>query len=78
MPAFHYKSGEAVREGDLVVVAGKRAVIERLFSERSAAAQDFACFETGGLMLKFEDGDVQVWPAVDEDLEFRGRASAHK
>lgn len=73
MPIFHYKSGEVVWEGDLVMVVRKPAVIERVFSERSSDAQDFACFETGGLLLRFEDGDVQVWTAVDEDLEFRRR-----
>ncbi len=78
MPTFYYKTGEIVREGDLVVVAGKRAVVECLFSELSDAARDFACFETGGLMLRFEDGDVQVWTTTDEDLEYRGRSDADK
>lgn len=77
MTTFHYKSGEVVQEGDVVTVVGKRAIVERVFSAGSRGAQDFACPETGGLLLKFEDGDVQVWPSVDEDLEFRGRANAH-
>lgn len=78
MTAFHYKSGEAVQEGDIVAVVGKRATVESVFPERTSEARDFACFETGGLLLKFEDGDLQVWRWVNEDLEFQGRANAHK
>lgn len=78
MGDFQYKSGERVEEGDLVTVVGKKAIVARVFSEHSRDAQDFACFETGGLMLKFEDGDIQVWSTVDEDLEFRERANLQK
>jgi len=74
MPDFHYHTGELIRDGDLVAVAGKRAVIDRVISERTRESQDFSCFETGGLLIKFEDGDLQLWPDVDEDLQFLKRA----
>jgi hypothetical protein len=73
MTAFYYMSGEVVREGDIVTVINKLAVVERILSERSQDARDFACFNTGGLVLRFDDGDLQVWRSVDEDLEFLRR-----
>jgi hypothetical protein len=66
-------SGEVVQEGDIVVVIDKRAVVERILSKRSQDARNFACFDTGGLLLRFDDGDVQVWRSVDEDLAFLRR-----
>lgn len=68
MKPFHYSEGELVCEGDIVLIVNKRAVIERVMAKHSRDAQDYACSETGGLLLKFEDGDLQVWPHVNEDL----------
>jgi len=77
MSTFEYAGGGTVLEGDIVSVAGKQAVVERVFSKGTRDARDFACLETGGLLLRFEDGDIQLWPWVNEDLEFRSRGEGH-
>lgn len=68
MKAFRYTSGEEVLTGDKITVASKPGTIEKILSPQTQDATDFSCPDTGGLLIKFDDGDLQVWPDVDEDL----------
>ena len=73
MIPFRYIGGELVCEGDGVMAANKRAVILRVMGMHTRNAKDHACFDTGGLLLEFEDGDLQVWPYVNEDIRLLQR-----
>lgn len=53
---------------DEVVVANQRAVVANIFEKGSSIANDYSCFETGGILLSFENGDLQLWPFANEDL----------
>lgn len=70
---FAYSDGSAIHEGDSISVSGKRGWVERIFAARTPAAKDFSCFDTGGVLLRFESGDLQVWPYINEDLVFLDR-----
>ena len=70
---FQYLSGEEVCHGDLVIAANQRAAVESIFYPGTQGAKDFSCDATGGLLLKFYNGDLQLWFAPEEDLEFVAR-----
>ena len=65
---FTYLGGTRVLVGDVVMAANKQASIEKVIQPRSKDAKDFNCEMTGGLLLAFEDGDLQLWPSANEDL----------
>ena len=72
MPAFklRYIDGREIRRGDRVLVDRTRqAVVSAILYPGSKEARDHSCPE-GGIFLDFNDGDAQVWPRADEDLEF--------
>jgi hypothetical protein len=73
MNEFQYCSGQRVETGDIIVVIGKRGIVDKIFPAQTAEARDWSCFDTGGLLLKFEDGDLQVWPWINEDLKLIAR-----
>lgn len=75
MSGFCYSDGEKIRKNDEVVVAGERAVVLRILEKGSLVASDYSCFETGGILLDFENGDLQAWPFVNEDLILVRRCS---
>jgi hypothetical protein len=70
---FLYSTGEVVELGDLVTIIGKQATIETIILGHTQEASDFKCFETGGLLIAFANGDLQLWPWCDEDLVFVSR-----
>jgi len=75
MPAFtlQYSDGREIRKGDRVLVEGAReAVVSLLLSPGCKESWDFSCPE-GGFLLDFADGDVQVWPHANEDIELVDR-----
>lgn len=71
--AFAYADGRAVHAGDRICVAGHRGRVERILAPETLDAQHFDCFGTGGILLKFDNGDLQLWPWTDEDLVLMGR-----
>ena len=68
-----YSDGKVIQEGDLISVAGHRGHVERIFMAGTPEAGDFACGKTGGVLLNFDNGDLQVWPFINEDLVLLGR-----
>jgi hypothetical protein len=73
MKTFYYVTGEQVLIGDRISVASKQGAIENILMPETEDAKDFDCKETGGLLINFEDGDLQLWSEVDEDLMFVDR-----
>jgi hypothetical protein len=67
---FLYVGGRSINVGDQVEVVGKRGAIVALVQPDTRDASDYACSTTGGILIRFEDGDLQLWPFVDEDLLF--------
>jgi len=74
MNLFNYCSGEEVCQGDRISVSGKKGFVERVIAAKTLEAKDYSCVDTGGMLLRFESGDLQLWPWMNEDLEFIGRA----
>ena len=70
---FRYQTGEEVAAGDVVDINHRCAVVEKLIAPGTADASDFGCEATGGVLLQFGDGDLQLWPQPDEDLRFVSR-----
>jgi hypothetical protein len=70
MNKFQYLSGEEVLEGDRIVVVTKEGTISNVFLPGTDGSKDYDCWDTGGVLIKFDDGDLQLWPKTDEDLKF--------
>ena len=73
MSLFKYCSGEEIRLGDRISVSGKKGFVERVIAANTLEAKDYSCVDTGGVLLRFESGDLQLWPWMNEDLELLGR-----
>jgi len=74
MTAFVYLEGGNVLKGDRVLAAGKKATVVEVLEIGSPASANYSCPATGGLILQFDDGDLQVWPWVNEDLQLLARS----
>ncbi|MDP0497232.1 MAG: hypothetical protein Q7Q73_13595 [Verrucomicrobiota bacterium JB024] len=72
-PYFTYTTGNPVEPGDLVRVGSERGCIERLFHANTEDARDFACQDTGGILIRFEKMGLQVWLQANEDLVCLGK-----
>ncbi len=60
---FTYLDGNSVCVGDLVIAANQQAVVEKVIKPGSPDASDYSCSATGGLLLAFQNGDLQLWPS---------------
>ena len=66
-----YLTGEPIEVGDRVLVNKLYpGVVEYLLDAGSEAASQHGCSESGGIVLKFDNGHLQLWVRADEDLEF--------
>jgi len=65
---FQYSTGEVVLNGDSVKVQNKIGTVVGLFQPGTEQAKDYSCSDTGGVLIEFTDGDLQLWPVLDEDL----------
>jgi hypothetical protein len=72
---FAYSCGSSVRDGDRIVVAQANGTIEAILQPHTQEARDYDVFESGGLLLRFDNGDLQLWPEPDEDLIFVSRSN---
>ena len=71
---FYYPTGEPIQAGDRILVNRNRpGVIQYVLAAGSEEASQHGCLTTGGFMLSFDNGGLQLWPAADEDLEFVSR-----
>jgi hypothetical protein len=73
MGEFFYTNGKLIAEGDSIQVSGNKGIIESLIGKGTKKSKDFCCFVTGGIMIRFKNGDLQVWPTANEDLIFLNR-----
>jgi hypothetical protein len=75
---FMYPSGIPVMQGDVVVATGvtrrQDAYVELVIQPGTEDAKAYHCTETGGLLIRFSDGNLILSPSVDEDLQFVRRA----
>ncbi len=70
---FVYSDGREINKGDRIVnddlngivVSG---IVEGIFFPGSDEAQLHGCPFTGGVLLKFDNGDLQLWTDIDEHL----------
>jgi hypothetical protein len=73
MVTFRYRTGEDVQIGDQIEYDGHPGIITDIFQPNTPHASDFACPDTGGIMLKSIWGPM-VLPPPDgeswEDLDF--------
>ncbi len=74
MPNFFYLSGECIQAADRVLVNNKPAVVKYILESGSELASQHGCPDSGGFMLSFDCGDLQLCMAADEDLEFISRS----
>jgi hypothetical protein len=72
---FQYSSGEVVLAGDAVSLKNKTGVVAGVLQPGEPQAFDYSCGDTGGVLVAFSDGDLQLWPDLDEDLAFVSRGT---
>jgi hypothetical protein len=70
MDKLRYLSGEEVLAGDRIVVVTKEETIWNVFLPGTDGSKHYNCWDTGGVLIKFDDGDLQLWPKTDGDLKF--------
>jgi hypothetical protein len=75
MATFKYTTGELIQPNDVVQVIDRLAHVEQVIEKGTLESAHFNCQETGGILLRFKDGDLQLWPWVNEDLVFLERQS---
>ena len=73
---LRYRDGSEVRKNDRVLVYPKRhAVVEAILRPGSKRARDYDVDKEGGFILRFDDGDVQVWLSAQDEIELIRRQS---
>lgn len=55
-------SGEPVTKGDVVMVDDRSGVVQELCMPNSHEAENYYCEDTGGLLIKFDDGLLELLP----------------
>ena len=65
---FCYSTGCLIDKGDRIVVIDQQGVVEEVVIPQTPQAKDYSCFNTGGVLLRFDSGDLQLWPYINEDL----------
>lgn len=71
-----YRSGEHVRAKDKVLVYPQRpAVVEAVLKPGTALACNYSVEKEGGFILRFNDGNLEVWMRAEDEIELvaRGR-----
>jgi hypothetical protein len=53
---------ELVKKGDSVIVDDRSGVVEEVCIAGSQLAENYYCEDTGGLLIKFEDGLLELLP----------------
>jgi hypothetical protein len=69
-----YKSGEEVREKDKVLAYSKReGIVEVVLKPRTPMAREYYVEEDGGILLRFDDGQIEVWVSAGAELKLVAR-----
>lgn len=55
-------SAKPVRKGDVVMVDDRSGVVEELCLTDSREAEAYDCEDTGGLLIRFSDGFLELLP----------------
>ena len=60
--AEYSDTGQLVRKGELVFVDGNPGRVEEVCQPGTELARNYACEETGGLLILFDDGILELRP----------------
>jgi hypothetical protein len=78
---FTYCTGENVIEGDRISFnnTGDENLptlgrVQSIIMPYTEQAKNFDCWETGGILMAFDDGDLHMWPQLNEDIMLVERA----
>ena len=67
---WNYPDGTSIHVGDEVLVAKQyRARVRAILEQGSSAAVDYGCAETGGYLIEYRSGDVELVTESDPDVE---------
>lgn len=67
---YYYTDGQEVMVNDVVLTPPNRpARVQFLLEPGSQLANAYSA-PNGGIVLEFDDGDHQMWPKADEDMQF--------
>jgi hypothetical protein len=70
MKKYHYSDGREVVINDVVLAPRNKSARVKIILEPDSSLAHAYSSPIGGIVLEFDDGDVQVWPEADEDLQF--------
>lgn len=70
----HYVSGEIIRQGDIVIIDGKRLARVVVVIEKGINCLYDYGLNNGGFVIEFTSGGLEAWPEADEDIELVRRA----
>ena len=59
---FYTNSGDEIHPGDKVILDGRVGVIELVCLPNSTIAASYACRDSGGLLIMFDDGILELIP----------------
>ena len=69
MKTFFYADGKEVMPDDVVVTPNSRKARVQLLLEPGSPTANAYSAPNGGIVLKFDDGDTQMWPQANEDMQ---------
>jgi hypothetical protein len=72
---FTYSCGVVASVGDIIRIAGQCATVEKIIVPGTNDAIDYHCQDTGGLLIHFDNGDLQLWIDTNEDIDFLHRGN---
>ena len=75
MKKYLYADGQEVMVNDIVLTPTQRSATVEILLEPGSSLADAYSAPKGGIVLKFDDGDYQVWPEADQDMKFIRRAN---
>ena len=74
MQKYFYTDGHEVMVNDVVLTQPRRyAHVQLILQPESSLASAYSA-PNGGIVLQFDDGDCQMWPKPDEDIQLIRRA----
>lgn len=53
---FRYQDGAEILANDIILFTGLSGVVNQILQPQTLAAKDYACFDSGGVLLDVPDG----------------------
>lgn len=71
---LRYSTGEQMQKGDKVIINSQLvAVVEEVLEPNTPLACDYYVEDTGGFLLRYDDGQFEVWTHVEQEITFLER-----